>query len=62
MFNNGLQETEYIEGMGEVVRVQSPGGTQQFIQVNVGQQIDGRRPFQNCLIWMLCGISFDRSL
>uniref|UniRef100_A0A914ZG12 C2H2-type domain-containing protein n=2 Tax=Parascaris univalens TaxID=6257 RepID=A0A914ZG12_PARUN len=34
-------ETEYIEGMGEVVRVQSPGGTQQFIQINAGQQIDG---------------------
>ncbi|KHN71051.1 hypothetical protein Tcan_02564 [Toxocara canis] len=33
-------ETEYIEGMGEVIRVQSPGGTQQFIQINAAQQID----------------------
>ncbi|VDM45051.1 unnamed protein product [Toxocara canis] len=33
-------ETEYIEGMGEVIRVQSPGGTQQFIQINAAQQMD----------------------
>ncbi|MFH4984657.1 hypothetical protein AB6A40_011366 [Gnathostoma spinigerum] len=27
------QETEYVEGIGEVIRVQSPGGTQQLIPV-----------------------------
>ncbi|VDD92000.1 unnamed protein product [Enterobius vermicularis] len=28
-----FQETEYIDGMGEVIRVQSPGGTQQYVQI-----------------------------
>lgn len=28
-----FQETEYIDGMGEVIRVQSPGGTQQYVQL-----------------------------